>query len=113
MSRAQLLVGGLAVLALAACSGDAGPNISGVPAANISQVIVSPKATTMYVSDTLRATDKLQMQAVVLNRAGAPIATAAVAWTSLDPSVALVDSTGVVVPRGFGTARIVGSAAKA
>src|SRR6185295_13567309 len=93
-----------------ACSEDTGPNISGVASLDIIRVDVSPTIDTLFVADTLRATDKLQMKADVIGRLGNPIGGAAVAWASSKPEVAVVDKSGLVVPTGYGSTVITASA---
>lgn len=61
-------------------------------------------------TDTLAALqDTVRLRAEVRTAAGGLVEGAVVAWASLDPEVATVDSTGLVVSRESGTARIVAS----
>ena len=107
--RHAALIGALCTVCLTACSEETGPNISGVPDIDIVSVHVSPSLDTMFVADTLRPTDRLQMKASVVGRLG-PIPSAAVAWTSSNPEVATVSETGLVTPSGYGTTVITASA---
>ena len=108
--RHAVLIGALCTVCLTACSEDTGPNISGVPSLDITRVDVFPKLDTLFVADTLRATDVLQMQADVISRLGTPIAGAKVAWATSAPEVAIVTEAGLVIPTGYGTTVISASA---
>jgi alpha-tubulin suppressor-like RCC1 family protein len=107
--RHAALIGALCTVCLTACSEETGPNVSGVPDIDIVKVSVSPSLDTMFVADTLRPTDRLQIKASVIGRLG-PIPNAAVAWTSSNPEVATVSETGLVTPSGYGTTVITASA---
>ena len=78
--RHAALIGALCTVCVTACSEDTGPNISGVPSLDIVRVDVAPSIDTMFVADTLRPTDRLQMKADVIGRLGTPIPNAAVVW---------------------------------
>ncbi len=110
--RHAALIGALCAVFATACSEETGPNISGVEDIDITRVEVSPKLDTLFVSDTLRATDRLQMQAAVIGRTGSPIAGAKVVWSTSKPEVATVTESGMVVPTGYGTTVITASAAE-
>ena len=110
--RHAALIGALCAVCVTACSEETGPNISGVQSLDIVRVTISPKLDTLFVADTLRPTDRLQMQAEVIGRLGTPIASAKVAWSSSKPEVALVTENGTVVPTGFGTTVVRASASK-
>ena len=107
--RHAALIGALCAVCLTACSEETGPNISGVPDIDIIKVKVSPSLDTMFVADTLRTTDRLQMTASVIGRVG-EIPNAKVAWASSDTGVATVTETGLVIPSGYGTTVISASA---
>lgn len=109
--RRAALVGAVCVLATA-CSEESGTNISGVHGLNIVRVDVAPTLDTLFVADTLRPGDRLQMAAQVIGRTGAPINGAKVAWSSSDHAVAIVTETGLVIPTGFGTTTITAAASK-
>jgi alpha-tubulin suppressor-like RCC1 family protein len=108
--RHAALIGALCAVCVTACSDDTGPNISGVPDLAIIRVEVSPSLDTMFVADTLRATDQLQMKAAVIGRLGTPIPNAKVVWRSSKPEVATVSEAGMVIPTGYGTTEITASA---
>ena len=80
--RHAALIGALCTVCVTACSEDTGPNVSGVPSLDIIRVDVTPTLDTMFVADTLRPTDRLQMKAAVIGRLGTPIPSAAVVWSS-------------------------------
>jgi alpha-tubulin suppressor-like RCC1 family protein len=110
--RHAALIGALCAVCVTACSEETGPNISGIPSLNIVRVEVSPTLDTMFVADTLRPTDRLQMVAQVFGHTGGPISGAAVAWTSSEPNVATVSEGGLVTPTGYGSTVITASANK-
>ncbi len=102
---------GVAIL-VAACTEETGPNISGVPGLNITRLEVAPVLDTLFVADTVRPGDRLQMTVQVFGWTGQPMTGVAVAWSSSDPAVATVSSTGVVIPTGVGATMITASATK-
>jgi alpha-tubulin suppressor-like RCC1 family protein len=108
--RHAALIGALCTVVLTACSEETGPNISGVPSLDIVRVTVSPSIDTLFVADTLRPTDRLQMSADVIGRLGTPIPNAKVAWASSKPDVAIVTEGGMVIPTGYGTTVVSASA---
>lgn len=110
--RHAAMIGALCVVCFTACSEETGPNVSGIPSLNITKVVVSPTLDTMFVADTLRPSDRLQMVAQVIGHTGTPISGAKVAWTSSSPEVAVVTEDGVVIPAGYGTTVITASADK-
>ena len=110
--RHAALIGVLCTVFVTACSEETGPNISGIEDIDITRVEVSPKMDTLFVADTLRPTDRLQMAAAVIGRTGGPISGAKVAWSSSKPNVATVTENGMVVPTGYGTTVITASAAE-
>jgi uncharacterized protein YjdB len=100
------------VVALVVACEDLGPNISGVPAYNISSVRVSPTVDTVFITDTIRATDRAFFVAQALGKSSRPISIDAFVWQSSNPGVAIVDTNGVVTPRTVGTTEISASAGK-
>jgi alpha-tubulin suppressor-like RCC1 family protein len=108
--RHAALIGALCTAFVTACSEDTGPNISGVPSLDIIRVTVSPSIDTLFVADTLRSTDRLQMAAAVIGRLDKPIPNATVAWASSNPEVATVTEGGLVIPTGYGTTVVSASA---
>jgi alpha-tubulin suppressor-like RCC1 family protein len=108
--RHAALIGVLCAVCVTACSEETGPNISGIESLDIIRVEVSPTLDTLFVADTLRPTDRLQMQAAVIGRLGRPIDGAKVAWASSKPEVAIVTEGGVVIPTGYGSTVVSASA---
>lgn len=96
-----MLAGAVAVLA-AACSDGTGP-----ARGEVASVVVTPAQDTVFA---LQDTVRLQVEA--RDAAGA-VVSARVTWSSLDTLVATVDSTGLAVSRGEGTARVVAQAGTA
>ena len=80
--RHAALIGAICTVLLTACSEDTGPNISGIPALDIVRVNVVPQIDTIFIADTLRPVDRLQMNAEVIGRLGTPMPNAKVAWAS-------------------------------
>ncbi len=99
-------------LVVMACSEETGPNISDVPGLDVMRVEISPKQHTMFVPDTARVTDRLQMTARVFGWSGDELAGVRLAWSSSNTAVARVSETGLVTPTGFGTTEITASATK-
>jgi alpha-tubulin suppressor-like RCC1 family protein len=80
-----------------------------VAAVRPSEVIVSPRLDTIFVRDTIAPNDRLQLRALVLGFAGAPLPVGDIRWSTPDTSLVRVDSlTGLVVPlpRRQGTATV-------
>lgn len=98
MRQIRRLVPALLLLAAAgACDEGTGPDTGAAESVDI-----SPAA------DTLAALqDTTRLLATVRDRSGRVLPDVSVRWTSLEPEVASVDSTGRVVARGVGAARIV------
>lgn len=104
---------GMVVLAVGAgCSDERGPNISGLDDYAITRVVVQPTVDTILISEKVTPSDQVTMRAVAMSRVGSPINNLRYVWTSSDPSVAVVDTGGVVRAVGLGTAEISASAAK-
>src|SRR5687768_2942959 len=112
MRHAALIGAIVCTVCVTACSGETGPNISGVEDIDITRVEISPKLDTLFVADTLRPTDRLQMAAAVIGRTGNPITSAKVAWSTSKPEVAIVTEGGMVIPTGYGSTVITASAAE-
>jgi hypothetical protein len=99
------------VAGVAACE-DLGPNISGVPAYSISSVRVSPAVDTIFITDTIRATDRAFFSAQAIGKSLTPLSITDFVWQSSNPNVATVDEDGVVTPISLGTTEISASAGK-
>ncbi|GJG86418.1 hypothetical protein tb265_15990 [Gemmatimonadetes bacterium T265] len=116
MCRSRLLRYGLAVIPLVtACDRNrvTGPNVSGLDPLTIQRVIVQPDVDTVAVADTITAAARRQLKAAVVLKTGETVTNVAVAWSSSDPRVAVVDTAGLVTPRDTGTVRIRASASVA
>src|SRR5688572_12305564 len=111
MRHAALIGAVVCTVCVTACS-EENPNISGIEDINIRSVEISPKLDTLFVADTLRPTDRLQMQAAVIGRGGEPISGAKVAWSTSKPEVAIVTEGGMVIPTGYGSTVISASASE-
>lgn len=61
---------------------------------------------TLFVTDSIRVTDRRQLRAVSIGANGDTLTGARYTWTSSNPAVATVDSTGLVQARGIGTTTI-------
>ena len=98
-NRALLCIALAAGATLAGCSYDDtnGPG---------NRVDVSPANDTIVTGATITPDDTLRIDAEVVSEAGVPIPNAPVTWTSSEPSVATVDSAGLVQAVGYGTTRI-------
>jgi alpha-tubulin suppressor-like RCC1 family protein len=100
-----------AVLVLAACNEDSGPNVSGIDPISISRIELSPSRDTIFVADSIQPGDTLRFVATVTSRTGATM-DVQLAWESADPTVAVVDAQGLVRAVGLGTTEVVASAGK-
>ncbi len=70
----------------------------------VASVVLSPDSATLSVGATLT------MQVALRDAQGGPLTGRPIAWVSLDPTVASVSATGVVIGGQLGAARIVASA---
>ena len=96
------------LISLAAVGMTAAP-VTGTAPASASPVMPSSKVTRLAVSPAsadVLAGASLRLEVSATNATGQPLARRAVAWRSLDPSVATVDADGVVTARGPGTTTI-------
>ena len=89
---------------------ETGPNISGVDVMSISEVRVQPSTDSIFIADTVRVTDRLQLRGVAIGRSGADLSVDRFVWHSSDVTVATVDSFGVVTPVRPGSVEISASA---
>lgn len=110
--RRTTLAGVVVLVVGAGCSDERGPNISGLDDYAITRVVVQPTVDTILISEQVTPSDQVTMRAVAMSRIGSPVNNLRYVWTSSDPSVAVVDSGGVVRAVGLGTAEISASAAK-
>lgn len=107
--RGYILAGSLA---LAACSGNEGPNISGVDGSQILTLQIQPAADTIFIPDSVRATDRLQLTATAKGQGGRDLTISRYVWSTSDSTVAVVDGSGLVTPVSAGTAVISASASR-
>lgn len=111
--RARMLFSGIIVASLAAaCTETTGVNLSDVPGYLISSVRINPAIDTIFVTDSIRAADRIIFSAIATGKNGDVIPAMTFAWETSDPLTATVDSTGVVTPKRLGVVEIIASADK-
>ncbi|MEO7964782.1 MAG: Ig-like domain-containing protein [Gemmatimonadaceae bacterium] len=96
--------------AVSCTSDETGPNVSGVDGTGIVEVRIQPAVDTMLIPDTVRTSDRLTLKAIAIGRTGTDISVTKFVWRSSDPTVARVDTTGIVTPVKTGTVEITASA---
>ena len=89
--------------AIAACSSDTSATN---PAPFGLELAVTPTAATALVSDTITASDNIKLSLSARSLGLPTQVPKGVDWETSDANVAVVDSTGLVKPRGVGTATI-------
>ena len=97
---------------LAACTETTGANLSDVPGYLISSVRVSPSIDTIFVPDSIRESDRITFSAIATGKNGSDLPAMTFAWSTSNPQVATVDSSGVVTPRTLGVVEISAAADK-
>ena len=105
MRSVRLLIVATTIAASAgiACSGD---SLTDVNAPLGLELTLAPAVDTIIVTDSIQSTDRVALH-LSATSFGMPVQTpAGVEWTSQSPSIAVVDSTGVVRPTGFGSTTV-------
>jgi len=110
MLRATRVFAPLMLLVAASCDDEYGTNLNDVPGYAITDVIVDPQSATILVPDTIAAGTKVPFSAVAIGWTGAPLVGIRFAWSTSDPSIAVVDSGGMVTPLRPGTVQVIASA---
>ena len=110
MVRATRVVRALLLLIVAACDEETGTNLNEVPGYAITDVIVDPASATILVPDTIAAGTKVPFSAVAIGWTGDRLLGIRFAWSTSDPSIAVVDSAGNVTPLRPGTVEVIASA---
>lgn len=103
---------GVLLLGLLAACEDTGPNISGVDGMRIESVRIQPAADTIFIPDTVRITDRLQLRATATSINSTTIDISRYVWSTSDSTVARVDSFGLVTPVHAGSVVISASATR-
>jgi hypothetical protein len=80
------------------------------PRRPISRVQVQPSADTIVLRDVPLPSDAVALKAEVVGFSGTVLAGARVRWTTRNPDIVTVDSTGVVRPKAVGTATVLAEA---
>lgn len=109
---ARKFVIALSLALSASCTDATGPNLSDVPGYMISSVRVSPSVDTIFVADPIRVSDRVTFTASATGKNGAQISISRFAWSTSDPAIATVNSSGVVTPLSVGTVQVIASADK-
>jgi alpha-tubulin suppressor-like RCC1 family protein len=100
--RRLLALSSLLAASLTACSGDTTNSFAPLGLS----LTITPGADTIFVADTISAANALPLS-VSASSLGHPVTTpGGIEWTSSDPSIASVSSTGSVVAKGIGSATI-------
>ena len=112
MARAIRVFTALTALVVVSCSDNTGPNLNDVPGYAIRDVIVDPPSATILIPDTVTAANEIAFSAVAIGKSGGGLSGIRFAWSTSDPSIAVVDSLGVVTPIRPGTVEVIASAYK-
>ena len=100
-SRTVKLVALVALAGIPGCGGGGDSGVNGPPSTPVvTTVEISPGNVSLFMGDTI------QLFATIKDQNGSPVTGKRVTWTSEATTVASVDSTGLVIARASGTARI-------
>jgi Big-like domain-containing protein len=102
----------ISILPLAACTETTGENLSGLPGYLISSVRISPSVDTISIPDSIRDSDRITFAATAIGKNGSALPAMTFAWSTSNPLIATVDSSGVVTPRSLGEVEISAAADK-
>jgi Bacterial Ig-like domain (group 2) len=110
-ARARLLLVAtpvvLAAAALAACKDDYGTTPLLGRTIPVSRIIITPDVDTILVRNPLNIVEAIRLTPFVIGFSGTVLtAPPPVRWTTADPQVVTVDSTGLVRPLRLGTAAV-------
>ena len=109
--RARRVLKALTLFAITSCIDATGPNLAGNPPGySISDVQVTPSSATVLIPDTITVAHAVQFTATALDRTGQPLGNTRFVWKTSDPTIATVDSLGLVTPLMPGTVEISASA---
>lgn len=109
---ARKFVIALSLVWSASCTDSTGPNLSNTPGYLITAVRVSPSVDTIFVANPIRVSDRVTFTASATGKNGALVSISQFAWSTSDPAIATVNSSGVVTPLSVGTVQIIASADK-
>jgi hypothetical protein len=102
----------VSILPLASCTETTGANVSDVPGYLISSVRVSPSVDTIFVPDSIRDSDRITFSAIATGKNGSALPTVTFTWSTSNPQIATVDSSGVVTPLALGVVEVSAAADK-
>ncbi|HLV26411.1 MAG TPA: Ig-like domain-containing protein, partial [Gemmatimonadales bacterium] len=108
---ARFIVATAALVLLAACNEESGPNVSGIDPISISSIELSPARDTIFVADSIQPGDTLRLVATVIAHSG-QVLHPDLAWESGNSAVAVVESSGLVRAVGFGETTVSASVGK-
>ena len=102
----------ISIIPLVSCTETTGVNLSGVPGYLITSVEVTPSVDTIFITDSIRDSDRITFTAIATGKNGSALPSMTFAWSTSNALVATVDSAGVVTPRATGVVEISAAADK-